>query len=138
MGEDRGTMVRERMAPFQQQMAAWRRQATGASKMPEEFWSRAVEYAREHGTEVVAQALQLDHGMLRRRLLASAKASTAEAPLSGFIELSGAQLFSALPPARRSTIEFCRRDGARMLVHISDEGAVDVLSLAAMFLEGSV
>lgn len=138
MGRDRDTGVWEQMAPLERQMAAWRRQATGASKMPEEFWLRAVEYAREHGTQTVAQFLRLDHGILKRRLLASARASSATTSPSGFVELRGAQLFSALPQDRRSTIEFCRRDGARMLVHVSDEGAVDVLSLAAMFLDGSI
>ena len=137
MGEDRETRAREQMAPLRRELAAWRRQATVASKMPEEVWQRAVECAREHGTEIVGQYLQLDHGILRRRLLASATASTGEGTQSGFIELSGAQLLSASPLARRGTIEFCRHDGARMLIHMSDESAVDVLSLTALFLEGS-
>ena len=105
--------------------------------MPEDFWLRAVEYAREHGADAVAQFLRLDHGMLKRRVLASATASTAEGAPGGFVELCGAQLLSAFPLARRGAIEFCRPDGARMLVHLSDESAADVLSLAAMFLEGT-
>jgi hypothetical protein len=72
-----------------QQFEQFRSTRSGRGKLPEWLWQAAVEQAREHGVNVVAQALRLDYNVLKRRV-GSAEQRRSKAPIPSFVELIGA------------------------------------------------
>jgi hypothetical protein len=51
-----------------QEFDEFRSTRSGRGKLPESLWQAAVEQARQHGVNVVAQALRLDYNVLKRRV----------------------------------------------------------------------
>jgi hypothetical protein len=72
-----------------QQLDEFRSTRSGRGKLPEWLWRAAVEQARQHGVNVVAQALRLDYNVLKRRV-GSAEQPRGKAPMPSFVELIGA------------------------------------------------
>ena len=72
-----------------QQFEQFRSTRSGRRKLPESLWQAAVEQARQHGVNIVAQALRLDYNVLKRRV-GSAEQPQGEGPMPSFVELIGA------------------------------------------------
>ena len=72
-----------------QEFDEFRSTRSGRGKLPEWLWQAAVEQARQHGVNVVAQALRLDYNVLKRRV-GSAEPPQEEARIPSFVELIGA------------------------------------------------
>jgi DNA-binding protein H-NS len=72
-----------------QQLDEFRSTRSGRGKLPEWLWQAAVEQAREHGVNVVAQALRLDYNVLKRRV-GSVEQRQKRAAMPAFVELIGA------------------------------------------------
>ena len=67
----------------------WRSRVPRRSRIPDEFWSQAVELADIHGVAKVARALRLDYTALKRRVprpSGGAVSSVAAAPPAAFVE----------------------------------------------------
>jgi hypothetical protein len=56
---------------LQQQLAAWRREQSRSTRLPEVLWRAATDLARTQGPSRVACALRLDYYKLQQRLAAS-------------------------------------------------------------------
>jgi hypothetical protein len=72
-----------------QQFERFRTARSGRGKLPESLWQAAVEQARQHGVNVVAQALRLDYNVLKRRV-GSVEQRQNRAAMPSFVELIGA------------------------------------------------
>ncbi len=72
-----------------QQFEQFRSTRSGRGKLPAALWQAAVEQARQHGVNVVAQALRLDYNVLKRRA-GSAARPKGKIPMPSFVELMGA------------------------------------------------
>jgi hypothetical protein len=90
-------------------IAHWRSTAARRSRIPEEFWSQAVELAGIHGVGKVARALRLDYTALKRRVTrpsGGAVPTVGAAPPAAFVESpfglagAGASCVLALADAR--------------------------------------
>jgi hypothetical protein len=66
-------------------LAEWRSSHPRRSRLPEEFWTTAVELARKHGLYRTARALPIDYANLRKRLNPGARSETVSRPQ--FLEL---------------------------------------------------
>jgi hypothetical protein len=70
-------------------IAHWRSSVPRRSRIPDEFWSQAVELVDRHGVGTVARALRLDYTALKRRVTRSCKGTVptvAAAPPAAFVE----------------------------------------------------
>jgi hypothetical protein len=90
-------------------IAHWRSTVPRRSRIPDEFWSQAVELADRHGVGKVARALRLDYTALKRRVTrpcGGAVATVAAALPAAFVEYpfglagAGARCVLALSDAR--------------------------------------
>ena len=71
------------------QFEQFRSMRSGRGKLPESLWQSAAEQARQHGVNVVAQALRLDYNVLKRRV-GSVEQRQKRAEMPAFVELIGA------------------------------------------------
>lgn len=83
------SVVPDSVQQLGQQFDEFRSTRSGRRKLPESLWQAAVEQARQHGVNVVAQALRLDYNVLKRRV-GSVEQPRGKAPLPAFVELIGA------------------------------------------------
>ena len=63
--------IPEPIAQLQQQLTQWRTTNRPRTRLPEAFWSAAVELARQYGIYRTAHPLRLDYADLKQRLLGS-------------------------------------------------------------------
>jgi hypothetical protein len=88
-------------------LAEWRSSHPRRSPLPEEFWTAAVEVARQHGVYRTARALPIDYAHLRKRLNGATRPETvsrpqflelfpAPAPIRGCVEILRVPLSSAV------------------------------------------
>lgn len=75
--------------------AHWRSTTPVGARIPEEFWSRAVELAARHGVSKVAATLRLDYTRLKRRL----KALAAPPPVPTAAPPDFVEMVLGLPPS---------------------------------------
>lgn len=85
----RKAAVPDSVIQLERQFEQFRSTRTGRAKLPATLWQAAVEQARQHGVNVVAQALRLDYNVLKRRV-GSVEQPRGKAPLPAFVELIGA------------------------------------------------
>ena len=85
----RKVAVPDSVVQLQRQFDAFRSTRSGRGKLPESLWQAAVEQARQHGVNVVAQALRLDYNVLKRRG-GSVEQRQKRAAMPAFVELIGA------------------------------------------------
>lgn len=90
-GEGRLTMavkkaaIRDSVQQLGQQFEQFRSTRSGRGKLPESLWQSAAEQARQHGVNVVAQALRLDYNVLKRRV-GSVEQRQKRASMPAFVE----------------------------------------------------
>ena len=148
-------MKREEKLPVEmgrvaERIARWRAERTRLGPMPQELWRAAVELAGDHGVSATARGLNVDFGALKKRVDRDREqkrgrgrcalepssygheAGTSEAV--HFIELDGSALVTEPSPARGTSVELSRPDGATMTVRLGGEAAVDVGALVESFL----
>lgn len=89
-------VVPSKMEQARQQLERWRRTRPHRSRIPEPFWSMAVELARQHGVYATARTLRLDYTRLKTRLEStrhtsgdSSKRAFRRAESPAFVELIG-------------------------------------------------
>jgi hypothetical protein len=108
---------------LQHQLAAWRREQSRRTRLPETLWRAATDLARTQGPSRVARVLRLDYYKLQQRLAASS--SPLAAP-PAFVELKGAPRFGTGPG--ESAVELSDGTGARMALRVRP----DVATLVAL------
>lgn len=120
-----------RLSQLRRRIERWRWTRTKRSPMPADLWMAATELARELGASRVARELGVGYGALKERLGADREngARAAEA----FVALDGAALFSAAPATVRSEVELSDASGAKMVIRLGADQAVDVAALLAAF-----
>jgi hypothetical protein len=114
----------------------WRRTRAKRTTMPAELWSAAIELARREGAYRIAHALRLSIDGLKRRMLESAAGEMAMGRSHAFVELTGAQILGASPPAG-TTVEVVDAAGSRLSVRLAAESAVDVAQMISAFRQRS-
>jgi hypothetical protein len=81
--------VPDSITQLQQRFEQFRTKRTGRTKLREPLWQAAVEQGRQHGVSVVAHALRLDYGGLKKRLNGTSVPCRQAKP-AAFVELVGA------------------------------------------------
>lgn len=61
--------IPEPIVQLQQQLTQWRSTNRPRTRLPESFWSAAVDLARQYGIYQTAHPLRLDYAGLKKRLL---------------------------------------------------------------------
>ena len=114
------------LGPVRQQLESWRQTRTRPGPLPPPLWQAAVELARVHGINPVAQALNLDYNCLKRRVQAGISDRGVAAATPAFVEVQ-------LPPSAQAlecTVQLEDRRGTKMNVHLVGGGAAEVAALA--------
>ena len=115
------------MARARQRFESWRKTRPPTSRIPDTLWALAVEVAREHGVNLTARALRLNHTALKKRL-PGARGRRRLPPSSAaatFVELVPSP--TALPPC---TIELENARGEKMKIHLARPETVDLAALS--------
>jgi len=113
----------------------WRASRPGRQRIPESLWAVAVQAAGEFGINRTAKTLRIDHGRLKRRVVAkgarTAPAAAGAAEMPTFVELP-----SGMGPNHgRSVVQLEDRTGSTMRIEIRTLNAADVVALARSFWE---
>jgi hypothetical protein len=99
--------------------------------MPEELWEAAVELARAHGVNPIAETLRLNYYALKRRVKARLAVSTSrESSRPTFVELG---LRPPLSPAGW-VLEVEDPRGTKLKIHSGGPGDLDPVALTEAFL----
>ena len=116
-----------------ERITRWRQTRTNGAPMPAALWADVVALARRRGVYVIARALSVDYGALRRRM-AETPASRADGAgdAGGFVELSGAQLLG-VTAAPGPVVEVEDGAGARLTIRLAADAALDVVGVVAGF-----
>ena len=114
----------------------WRKVRRKGARIPKSLWAEAVVLARQLGVNPVATALGVKHAALKERLSTSAGLPhVPETVTPTFIELAaGAILDPNESNEAGATLEVTASDGARMVVRMPANSAVDMPGLLASFL----
>ena len=105
------TPIPEALVQLQRQFEQFRATHPPRSKLPEQFWARATELAKEHGLYTVAHPLRLDYMGLKKRVEGSARRGR-KAAQPRFVEL----VTQGPPKLDECVIEFESARGARMRI----------------------
>src|SRR5437763_8284024 len=83
------TTVPDDLLQVSQRLEEWRSAQPPRSRLPETFWTAAVEMAQRHGLHRTAQTLRMDYMRLKRRLSPETKRCLAAGPSAppAFLEL---------------------------------------------------
>ena len=122
------------------QLDLWRsQQPNKRTRLPKEFWQRAVALAREHGLNKTARALNVKYCSLKKHLdQADAIASVSSKTEPHFIELmSGTMTPNCVSkPQVECTIEWVDGHNATVRMHIKGAGVSELTALAGVLLGG--
>jgi hypothetical protein len=105
----------------------WRRTRPHRTLMPAALWAEAVALAKSKGAYRVAKATGVNFDGLRRRVAEAAS----EAP-PAFVELPVVPPADAAPDAG-TVIELHASDGARLVLRLAKDAAIDVAQVVAAF-----
>lgn len=113
----------------------WRESRPGRQRIPESLWAVAVQAAGAFGVNRTARALRIDHGRLKRRVLAktarTAPTAAGVADMPTFVELPTAMG----PNHGRCVVQLEDRTGSTMRIEVGTLSAADVFALARSFWE---
>lgn len=122
--------VPDSVEQLSQQFERFRSGRSGRGRLPDSLWQAAVEQARQHGVNVVSQALRLDYNVLKRRVESAGQPRRrSEAP--AFVELIGA----ATAAGSEYVIEFEGSPQPRMRVQWKSANAPDWSTLLRAWRE---
>lgn len=110
----------------------WRRTREKRTAMPGELWEGATGLARVHGVHRTAQALRLSYDSLKRRVEGAGSDRAGGGDHPGFIEMSPAQLMGLGQPTG-PVVELWDKDGARLVIRLSESEQVNAADLAEAF-----
>jgi len=113
----------------------WRESRERRTRIPASLWAVAVEAASQCGVNRTAKALRIDHGRLKRHVLAQS-VSAAPSPLG----TADVPTFVELPSvmgARRGpcVVQLEDRAGSKMRIEVVQLNAADLVALARSFWE---
>jgi hypothetical protein len=104
--------------------------------MPAGLWAAAVGLAEAHGVGLVARALRLDYGSLKRRVSGQPRTRGASAGGSaGFVEIDPSGLSGVLEPGG-AVVEVWNGDGTRLVIRLGCRERLDVSALLDAFRRG--
>ena len=132
-----GRMRRELPADLSQaaaRFAQWRRRRELGTRIPEAFWDLARELAARYGVSRTATALKVGYYELKKQLAAQDSPSRdvdAAAPAPAFVELTP----SLLAAPSECLVEFEKKTGERMRVHVQGHHLPDLAALSRSFWE---
>jgi len=111
------------------QFDRWRSRQPARTRLPKDFWQKAVTLARQHGLNRTATALGLGYDSLKRHVEAAAAPAGLD---SGnvqpeFLELLPSSLTASRPEC---TIEWADGSGRKVRMHVTGIGVHDVVLLA--------
>jgi hypothetical protein len=122
------------------QLDLWRsQQLNKRTRLPKEFWQRAVDLAKEHGLNKTARALNVKYYSLKKHLdQADAAASVSSETEPHFIELMpGTMTPSGVSkPQVECTIEWADGHNATVRMHIKGVGLSELTALAGVLRSG--
>jgi len=124
--------IPEALSEARCQLDHWRsQQPNKRTRLPKEFWRKAVPLAKEHGLNKPARALGLKYYSLKKHLEATAtdESKLAEAR-SEFLELLPSPVTS---PSIDCTIELEDGSGTTMRIHVKGARMADLVSFACGF-----
>lgn len=122
--------VPEPIRALRLRLETWRRNRNGQRRIPEEFWTAAVELARQHGVSFVSGNLALDYIRLKQKVNGNwgpvKKKQTVKA---NFVEIAPPPI--SLPSlVSPNEIELSRSDGHRIIIRNADGECVRGLAEA--------
>jgi len=117
------------------QLDLWRsQQPNKRTRLPKEFWQRAVALAKEHGLNKTARALNVKYYSLKKHLdQADAAASVSSKAESHFIELMPDTITTG---GVECTIEWVEGHNATVRMHIKGVGLSELTALAGVLRSG--
>ena len=135
MNTKRSSEIPTALSEARRQLDHWRsQQPSKRTRLPEEFWRRAVALAQQYGLNKTARALKVKYESLKKRLEQggaeerhSAKAQTE------FIELLPA---SIKPGAVECMLEWADGCGATVRMHMRGAGPSELSAVAGVFRSG--
>jgi len=139
------------VAAVRSEIEAWRANRKKRAPVPSSIWSAATALAQRYSVYRISQALRLNYGGLKRRLVGlsgeTTKSSTGDDEnVAGrkFVELSGVGTMAAVPQQAASIVagnragdyvevEVSDGSGARMTVRVTNDSQVDLTGLVGTF-----
>ena len=121
-----------RVSQLRNRIERWRRQRGKPPRMPAPLWEAAVSMARSYGIYLVAQALRLDYGSLKKRLTRLPKHAGDDAGSAGFVEIDAAQWLGRVEPGGVS-VELWAVDGTKLIVRLPEMERLDMPALIEAF-----
>ncbi len=109
----------------------WRQTREGRARIPDELWSAVAEVARRDGVNQTANALHLDGGKLKRRMMATGPVPDKTMP-PAFVEMMVPQAVGA----SECTIELEGRNG-KLRIHWKGATAADLAGLSRALWEAA-
>jgi len=118
------------LSQAQRRFDQWRKRNRPRARLPEAFWTLAVELARDHGVNRTAKALRLDYYSLKKRLNAVEDGKEAAAE---FVEILPEM--NPAPPAG-CTMEIDDGTGAALRIRIHGVELPDLAAITRAFRGG--
>jgi hypothetical protein len=103
-------------------LQAWRAQRHRGSRIPQRFWTLAVELVQRHGVSRTATTLGLDYYQLKRR---AATAAPAPAVGPAFVEVA-----APLTLGKQCLLELHNGTGANLRIQLAGYDSAEIAALA--------
>ena len=123
------------LSEARRQLDHWRsQQPTKRTRLPQEFWQRAVALAREYGLNRTASALGLKYYSLKKHLdeTGADEASSVKPPPDFIALLPG----PVTPSGVECMIEWAEGPNATVRMHLKGAGLSELTALAGVFRSG--
>ena len=142
MRQSKRAALPESVAELRRKIETWRKTRRKRTRMPEELWVSAVALAQDYGIYKVSQALRVNYGGLKKRVIGAGLvgvegrgdanvrgpqnvAAKGDADAVAFVELQP----RVLPAEPRCIVELREPSGKIMTLRLSDPGELDVATL---------
>jgi hypothetical protein len=121
----------ERLQQLRRRIDHWRAARRKHGPMPADLWDEATTLARRFGASHVSRALGVGYEPLQQRVQTGRAEVISKPSVTGFLELSGAQL--AGTTVGGAMVELVGCDGARMTITLPAGSVVDVAAVVQAF-----
>jgi transposase-like protein len=132
MSTKHSTTIPIALSEARRQLDHWRsQQPNKRTRLPKEFWQKAVALAREHGLNKTARTLNVKYYSLRKHLHeAGAAEESSVKPQLDFIELLPD---TVTPSGVECMVEWVEGHNATVRMHIKGAGLSELTALARVF-----